>query len=187
MTAPEIRWRVESPARYSFHMNTLFHNSLPPTAEMERAYLNRDASYDGVFFVGVRTTGIFCRPNCVARSPHPKNVEFFASASEALFAGYRPCKRCRPMAIANQPEWASALLADVEANPSRRFTEQDLRDRGIDPATVRRHFLRHYGMTFQAYTRARRLSGAFTSIRDGGALDDTIFESGYESHSGFRD
>jgi AraC family transcriptional regulator, regulatory protein of adaptative response / methylated-DNA-[protein]-cysteine methyltransferase len=162
-------------------------NTLPPIAEMERAYLSRDATYNGLFFVGVRTTGIFCRPSCPARSPHPKNVEYFATAAEALFAGYRPCKRCRPMATDDQPEWAAALLAEVENNPSARITEADLRSRGTDPATVRRHFLRHYGMTFQAYTRARRLSSAFTRIRNGSPLDDTVFSSGYESHSGFRE
>jgi AraC family transcriptional regulator of adaptative response/methylated-DNA-[protein]-cysteine methyltransferase len=162
-------------------------HTLPPIAEMERAYLARDTAYSGLFFVGVRTTGIFCRPSCPARSPHPKNVEYFPTAAEALFAGYRPCKRCRPMAVDDQPEWATTLLVEVENNPAARITESDLRARGTDPATVRRHFLRHYGMTFQAYTRARRLSSALGNIRDGGKLDDTIFDSGYESHSGFRD
>jgi AraC family transcriptional regulator of adaptative response/methylated-DNA-[protein]-cysteine methyltransferase len=154
---------------------------------MERAYLRRDASYNGVFFVGVRTTAIFCRPCCPARSPNPKNVEYFASAAEAVFAGYRPCKRCRPMSADDQPQWALDLLAVVESNPAGRITETDLRARGIDPATVRRHFLQHYGMTFQAYVRGRRLSSAFNRIRDGGKLDDTILKSGYESHSGFRE
>src|SRR5579871_2321645 len=162
-------------------------NTLPPIDEMERARLNRDAAYNGLFFVGVRTTGVFCRPSCPARSPHPQNVEYFPTAAEALFAGYRPCKRCRPMTTDDQPEWVGPLLEEVENNPTVRITEADLRARGIDPATVRRHFLRYYGMTFQAYTRARRLSSAFTSIRNGSSLDDTIFTSGYESHSGFRD
>jgi AraC family transcriptional regulator, regulatory protein of adaptative response / methylated-DNA-[protein]-cysteine methyltransferase len=162
-------------------------NTLPPIAEMERAYQNKDATYNGLFFLGVRTTGIFCRPSCPARSPYPKNVEYFPTAAQALFAGYRPCKRCRPMANDDQPEWATSLLAEVENNPKVRITEADLRSRGTDPATVRRHFIRHYGMTFQAYARARRLSSAFTSIREGDRLDDTVFNSGYESHSGFRD
>src|SRR4051812_18086845 len=99
--------------------------ALPPIAEMERAYLNRDASYHGLFFVGVRTTAIFCRPTCPARSPLPKNVEYFPSASAALFAGYRPCKRCRPMATVNQPDWAESLIDDVERDPAARITETD--------------------------------------------------------------
>jgi AraC family transcriptional regulator of adaptative response/methylated-DNA-[protein]-cysteine methyltransferase len=161
--------------------------SLPPVAEMERAYLAREPAYDGLFFVGVRTTGVFCRPVCPARSPLPRNVEYYATAAEAACAGYRPCKRCRPMTHDDQPAWAAALIADVEADPTLRIREGDLRRRGVDPATVRRHFLRRYGMTFQAYARSRRLSRAFTSIRDGAALDEVIVSSGYESHSGFRE
>jgi AraC family transcriptional regulator, regulatory protein of adaptative response / methylated-DNA-[protein]-cysteine methyltransferase len=162
-------------------------NTLPPIAEMTRAYQTRDSDYNGLFFVGVRTTAIFCRPVCPARPPLPKNVEFFATAAEALFAGYRPCKRCRPMAVANQPEWVTDLIEDVERDPAARISEGDLKRRGVDPATVRRHFLRNYGMTFQAYTRSRRLSRAFRSIRDGMPLDEAILTSGYDSHSGFRD
>lgn len=161
-------------------------NTLPPIAEMERAYLGRDPAYDGIFYVGVRTTGIFCRPTCPARSPLPQNVEYFASAATALFAGYRPCKRCRPMVVANQPEWATALLARVEAAPSARITDGNLKALGVDPATVRRHFLKHYGMTFQAYSRARRLAVAFTDIRNGATVDSAAYSSGYESLSGFR-
>jgi len=160
---------------------------MPPTAEMERAYLERDASYEGLFFLGVRTTGIFCRPTCPARKPLPKNVEYFSTARAALVAGYRPCKRCRPLEMDDQPQWASDLLAAVDNDPSSRITEGDLRGRGIDPSTVRRYFIRRYGMTFQAFARARRLAGALSQIRDGSALDNVVFESGYESHSGFRD
>jgi AraC family transcriptional regulator, regulatory protein of adaptative response / methylated-DNA-[protein]-cysteine methyltransferase len=162
-------------------------NKLPPIAEMERAYLQGDASYNGVFYLGVRTTAIFCRPICPARKPLPKNVEYFATAQEALFAGYRPCKRCRPLQDDDQPEWAARLISDVEREANARITEGDLRKRGVDPATVRRYFSRRYGMTFQAFTRARRLTGAFQKIRNGATLDDAAFASGYESTSGFRE
>jgi AraC family transcriptional regulator of adaptative response/methylated-DNA-[protein]-cysteine methyltransferase len=162
-------------------------NTTPPIAEMERAYLERDASYNGLFFLGVRTTGIFCRPTCPARKPLPKNVEYFPTARAALVAGYRPCKRCRPLESDDEPPWASELLAEMERDPSSRIADGDLRRKGIDPATVRRYFLRRYGMTFQAFTRARRLSRALGQIRNGETLDAAAFESGYESHSGFRD
>lgn len=161
---------------------------LPPIEEMQRAYQTRDAAYDGVFFLGVRTTGIFCRPSCSARKPLPKNVEYFATVKEALLAGYRPCKRCRPLEIHNDlPPWAAQLLKDIEANPSQRIREADLRERGLDPMTVRRFFRKTYGMTFQAYARARRLGHAFEAIKLGADLDDVVFETGYESHSGFRE
>src|SRR3954452_5382601 len=91
--------------------------------EMEQAYLTSDAAYDGLFFLGVRTTGIFCRPTCPARKPLPRNVEYFATAKEALAAGYRPCKRCHPMRLGAQPEWLNCLLAEIDKNPTGRITE----------------------------------------------------------------
>jgi AraC family transcriptional regulator of adaptative response/methylated-DNA-[protein]-cysteine methyltransferase len=162
-------------------------NTLPPKTEMERAYLRSDAAYNGVFFLGVRTTAIFCRPVCPARKPLPKNVEYFSTAQEAMFAGYRPCKRCRPLQEDDQPEWAARLITEVERTPNSRITDADLRQRGVDPATVRRYFSRRYGMTFQAFTRARRLTGAFQQIRGGKSIDAAAFASGFESTSGFRE
>ena len=162
-------------------------NTLPPVAEMERAYRENDASYNGLFFLGVRTTGIFCRPTCPARKPLPKNVEYYRTVQAAVFAGYRPCKRCRPLDADGQPDWARQLIADVEVNTAPRMTEADLRKRGIDPATARRYFLKRFGMTFQAYTRSRRLSGAFGQIRNGSSVDRAVVDSGFESPSGFRE
>src|SRR5437867_3058697 len=121
--------------------------SLPSLQEMERAVERSDASYDGIFFVGVRTTGIFCRPSCPARKPLPRNREYFASAKDALFAGYRPCKRCRPMETDGRPpDWVGRLLVEVERNPIGRLRDADLRARAIDPARARRYFNQHYGM-----------------------------------------
>src|SRR5262245_3543560 len=117
-------------------------STMPPIIEMERAYLKRDATYNGLFFLGVRTTGIFCRPTCPARKPLPRNVEYYATAREAMVAGYRPCKRCRPLEADDQPPWAADLLSDVERDPAVRITEGELKARGIDPATVRRYFHR---------------------------------------------
>ncbi len=161
---------------------------LPSIREMERAYRQRDASYDGIFFLAVRTTGIFCRPSCPARKPLPRNVEYYASAREALFAGFRPCKRCRPMDGAGSPPgWVQELLAAVEQDPRERLRDTDLRALAIDPARARRCFLRHFGMTFHAYCRGRRMAEALQQIRQGVALDDVALGNGYESHSGFRE
>jgi AraC family transcriptional regulator of adaptative response/methylated-DNA-[protein]-cysteine methyltransferase len=154
---------------------------------MERAYLERDAAYNGLFFLGVRTTKNFCRPTCSARKPFPRNVEYFPTAAAACQAGYRPCKRCRPLETGDPPPWAADLLDEMARSPTLRMTDLNLKQRGIDPATARRYFLREFGMTFQAYTRARRLGVALPHIRNGAALDAAVFESGYESHSGFRD
>jgi AraC family transcriptional regulator, regulatory protein of adaptative response / methylated-DNA-[protein]-cysteine methyltransferase len=163
-------------------------STLPPIKEMERAVTRNDASYNGIFFVGVRTTGIFCRPPCPARKPLPKNREYFATTREALFAGYRPCKRCRPMETDGRPPaWVAKLLAEVDRAPTARIRDADLRRISIDPARARRYFLHHYGITFHAYCRGRRMGEALQQIRRGADLDDVALGNGYDSHSGFRD
>jgi AraC family transcriptional regulator of adaptative response/methylated-DNA-[protein]-cysteine methyltransferase len=162
-------------------------SNLPSPRTMRRAFLGGDASYDGVFYTGVRTTGIFCRPSCTARKPRPENVEFFATPREALFSGYRACKRCRPLdADGRPPPWVARLLARLEAAPAERIRAADLRAAGVDPARARRWFQQHYGMTFQAYCRARRLAGAFRQIKRGSSVSAAANESGFESESGFR-
>jgi AraC family transcriptional regulator of adaptative response/methylated-DNA-[protein]-cysteine methyltransferase len=162
--------------------------TLPPLREMEQAVNHSDAGYDGIFFVAVRTTGIFCRASCPARKPLPKNREYFATAKQAVFAGYRPCKRCRPLETGGRPpEWVAHVLAEVEREPQRRWRDRDLRRMAIDPARARRWFIKHYGMTFQAYCRGRRMNEALQQIKRGDRLDDVALGNGYDSHSGFRE
>jgi AraC family transcriptional regulator of adaptative response/methylated-DNA-[protein]-cysteine methyltransferase len=96
--------------------------TLPSVNTMYRALTERDSTYDGVFFAAIRTTGVFCRPTCVAKKPRLQNVEFYPSIGDAVSAGYRPCRRCRPMEPAGKPpEWLEQLLARVEAEPTRRW------------------------------------------------------------------
>jgi AraC family transcriptional regulator of adaptative response/methylated-DNA-[protein]-cysteine methyltransferase len=161
---------------------------LPSETEMYRALVERDSSYDGVFTVAVRTTGIFCRPTCPARKPRKDNVEFFRTVGEAVAAGYRPCKRCRPLEPRGEtPDWLSGLLERVERDPARRWTDADIRAVGVDPARVRRWFREHHGMTFHAYQRSRRLGMALGQMRNGGDQVGTAYDHGYESLSGFRE
>ncbi len=159
----------------------------PGRGEMERAFANKDTSYDGVFYVAVKTTGIFCRPSCPSR-PNLENVEFFPSVKDCLFAGYRPCKRCRPLeANGTPPAWAQELISRVEAAPDARLQAADLRGLGVTPERARRWFQQHYGMSFAAWCRGNRLAGAFMRIKQGASLDDAVFDSGFQSHSGFRE
>ena len=168
-------------------MNNEAMNTMPSIREMQRACSAKDASYDGIFFLAVRTTGIFCRPSCPARKPLPANVSYFSTVREALFAGYRPCKRCRPLDTNGRPpEWVTRVLGLVEKR-EERIRDSELKDSGIDPFRVRRYFQKHYGMTFQAYCRARRMGGALEQLRRGSSLDDVTLGNGYASHSGFRD
>ncbi len=163
-------------------------NELPPVAEMQRAFSERDASFDGVFYTAVTTTGVFCRPTCPARKPRPENVEFFPSARDALFAGYRPCLRCRPLEPAGAtPDWLRPLIEEVEQKPEQRWTDQALRQNGLEPSRVRRWFKEQYGMTFHAYQRGMRLGQALGRLRNGNSVTDAAFSAGYESLSGFYD
>jgi AraC family transcriptional regulator of adaptative response/methylated-DNA-[protein]-cysteine methyltransferase len=153
---------------------------------MTAAWQKRDASYDGVFFFGVRTTGIFCRPSCPSR-PKPEHMEFFRAAGDAVRAGYRPCKRCQPeLANGQPPEWVAHLMTRASETPEQKFSARDLRTLGVKPEQARRWFQKHHGMTFAAWCRGLRLSRAFTQIRCGEPIDDVILGHGFESHSGFR-
>ncbi|MCL7928129.1 MAG: trifunctional transcriptional activator/DNA repair protein Ada/methylated-DNA--[protein]-cysteine S-methyltransferase [marine benthic group bacterium] len=162
--------------------------NLPDRATMLRAIDTRDDSYDGVFWTAVKTTGIFCRPACPARKPKPENVEFFSSPKTALEAGYRPCHRCRPLEPTGEtPPWLESLIRELESDPSRRWTDRDLRALGLQPERVRRWFQRHHGMTFHAYSRARRLGEAIGRIREGENVSRTAYAQGFESLSGFNE
>jgi len=159
---------------------------LPPVPAMYQALVSRDSTFEGVFYVGVTTTGIFCRPTCPARKPKPQNVEFFSTPQEALYAGYRPCTRCRPLDKEKKaPDVVQRLCEAVDNDPSTRISSAQLREMGIDPSTARRQFQRYYGMTFQAYHRARRMGMALRDIREGESVIGAQLDHGYDSASGF--
>nr|WP_069623256.1 Ada metal-binding domain-containing protein [Methyloceanibacter marginalis] len=156
--------------------------------EFFRALQRRDASYEGIFVVGVKTTGIFCRPTCSARKPLRANVEFFPGAHEALYAGFRPCLRCKPMHVGREvPPLVEELRRQVEEGLSEPLRDRDLMRKGIDPSTARRQFQRYFGMSFHAYQRARRMGSALAAVRKGTNLLDTQLAHGFESSSGFRE
>jgi AraC family transcriptional regulator, regulatory protein of adaptative response / methylated-DNA-[protein]-cysteine methyltransferase len=161
---------------------------MPSRQLMIKAFLRRDASYQGVFFAGVRSTGVFCRIACPARMPRPEQLEFFATARDALFAGFRPCKRCHPIEPPESPpEWLRSLLAAVEKEPNSRWTDADIRAWRVHPDRVRRWFQKTHGMTFHAYARARRLGLALDRIRKGKSVLNAALDTGYDSISGFNE
>ncbi len=152
------------------------------------ALLRRDSNYDGVVYYGIVTTGVFCRSVCSARKPKPENVRYFASAKEAMNAGFRPCKICEPLGgDKSHPPAYRELVRVVQAGgwDCERLRDSELRARGLDPDAVRRWFKRKFGMTFQALSRSARLARAFDAIRCGATVTDAALSSGYESLSGF--
>lgn len=160
----------------------------PSDDQLYDALVRRDPAFDGRAYVGVTTTGIFCRLTCPARKPKRTNSRFFASVADCLEAGFRPCKRCRPLSAAGEADpVVETLTRALDANPARRWTEQDLIAAGLDPSTVRRAFKRHFGVTFLEMARLRRLQAGAGRLAEGGRVIDAQLEAGFESASGFRE
>ncbi len=158
------------------------------TDRMYQAILDKDPIFEGVFFTCVKTTGIFCRPVCTARKPKPENVEFVETTKAALGKGYRPCKICEPLKLPNEtPDFVQSLLDEIRDNPGGKITDWDLKQRHLEPHTIRRWFLKNHGMTFHAYQRMFRLNTAFKKLQQGETVTDAAFGTGYESLSGFGD
>jgi AraC family transcriptional regulator of adaptative response / DNA-3-methyladenine glycosylase II len=155
----------------------------------EHASRSRDSRFDGRFFVGVMTTGVYCRPICPA--PHPKgdNVRYFASAAAAASAGLRPCLRCRPEASPGTPAWlgTSALVS----RGLRLIEESALDGDGLDSLAarlgvtarhLRRLFLRHLGATPVEIAATRRLHFAKKLIDETDLpFSQVAFSSGFGS------
>ncbi|MBA3662066.1 MAG: bifunctional transcriptional activator/DNA repair protein Ada [Gammaproteobacteria bacterium] len=156
--------------------------------EYYQALLSKNSEYEGVFYVGVKTTGVFCRPSCPARKPKFENCEFFVTAKEALLASFRPCQRCQPLSHPNQVSpIVQMLVKAIEDHPEKRWKEQDFRALSIDVSTARRQFKQRFGMTLIEYARTRRMGLALKNIKEGKTIIDAQCSAGYESGSGFRD
>ncbi|MDP3891517.1 Ada metal-binding domain-containing protein, partial [Nocardioides sp.] len=95
-----------------------------------RAVKSRDRRFDGVFYTAVRTTGIYCRPSCPARTPAAHNVDFFLSAAAAQGAGFRACKRCLPDATPGSPDWD--VQADVAGRAMRLIADGTVDREGVE-------------------------------------------------------
>src|SRR3979490_2829251 len=129
-----------------------------------RAISTRDARFDGRLFVGVRTTGIYCRPICPARTPKFENVSFHASAAAAQEAGFRPCLRCRPETSPELAFWrgtsntVSRAVALIEAGGLDEADVENLANRlGVGARQLRRLFHRHVGASPIAVAQTRRV------------------------------
>ena len=158
------------------------------TEIMYKALVEKDVTFEGTFFAAVKTTGIFCRPTCTARKPKAENVEFFNTTKEAILKGYRPCKVCSPLEkIGETPGYIKDLLNELHADPSIKFKDWNLNERGIEPSKLRRWFLKNHGITFHAYQRMFRINSAFKKIQNGESVTSVAFDTGYESLSGFTD
>ena len=160
---------------------------LPNDDELYAALMARDSAYEGVAYVGVTSTGIFCRLTCPARKPKREHTQFFHTVAACMEAGFRPCKRCRPLASAAESNpLVKTLLDALENEPNRRWSEEDVTAMGFDPSTVRRAFKRQFDITFLEMARLTRVRSGAEALSGGGRVIDAQLDAGFESASGFR-
>ncbi len=153
---------------------------------MWSAVENRDASYDGKFFLGVRSTGIYCRPSCRSRQPLRRNVTFYASADDAEAAGYRPCKRCRPRLAhyAPQADQIASIRAYIEQHADERLTLERLAAQfSLSPFYLQRSFKQVTGLTPRQYAHSVRLAALKNQVRQQPRITDAIYAAGFQSSS----
>lgn len=159
------------------------------------ALKSRDPRFDGKFFTGVKTTGIYCRPICPAKTPQRKNVRFFACAAAAEEAGFRPCMRCRPETSPGTPAWAgtsasvSRALRLIESGVLDGGGVDELAGRlGMTARHLRRLFDEHLGASPVALAQARRVHFARTLLDDTSLpVTQVALASGFTSVRRFND
>jgi AraC family transcriptional regulator of adaptative response/methylated-DNA-[protein]-cysteine methyltransferase len=168
---------------------------MKPTASMPRteddprwqAVLDRDKTVSG-FYIAVLTTGVYCRPGCPARTPHPKNVRFYTTRQEAELAGFRPCLRCKP----DQPpmsEQYAAMVAELCRSIEEAEETPDLASlaeiAGLSPYYVHRVFKAVTGVTPRQYAIAHRANRARAALRKSPTVTDAIYDAGFNSGGRF--
>ncbi len=161
----------------------------------ERARLSRDPRFDGKFFVGVRTTGIYCRPVCPANLPKSENVSFFRTAAAASEAGFRPCLRCRPECAPGTPAWAGTCttvqrgLRLIAEGALDEGNVETLAERlGVTSRHLRRLFTKHLGASPLAVAHTQRLHFAKNLIDDTRQpMQDIAVAAGFGSTRRFND
>lgn len=160
-----------------------------------RAISTRDARFDGRLFVGVKTTGIYCRPICPARTPKFVNVSFYASAAAAQEAGFRPCLRCRPETSPDLAFWrgttntVSRALALIEAGGLDEADVEGLANRlGVGARQLRRLFRQHVGASPIAVAQTRRVLLAKQLIHETSLpMAEVALASGFNSVRRFNE
>jgi AraC family transcriptional regulator of adaptative response/methylated-DNA-[protein]-cysteine methyltransferase len=156
-----------------------------------RAVLDRDRSLDGAFVFAVSSTGVFCRPSCPAKRPRRENVQFFTHPLQAEQSGYRACLRCRPKAVAGNPQ--SALIRAI-----CRYIEQHVADQQLENSLTLRHLAKGFrlspfhlqrtfksvlGVSPKAYIDAVRLRNVKQNLRAGHNVTTALYAAGYGSSS----
>lgn len=154
----------------------------------ETARLSRDARFDGKFFTGVLTTGIFCRPICPARPPKPENVQYYLSAEQAQLAGFVPCKRCFPeqAAFKSLPIKLKKIITNFDYKSDNLTSMANKLQ--ISPRQIQRLFQQYYGLSPSEYFQQQRLLLARKLISTTDlSISDVCFASGFNSIRRFNE
>lgn len=152
------------------------------------ALVKKDPQADGVFFYGVKTTGIYCRPTCTSRLPNRKNVTFFQTYREAENEGFRPCKRCQPNTISphqQQIELISHICQLIET--SELSLEEMAKLSGLSKYHFHRLFKQIVGVTPKDYAIAHRIKRVCQQLQDNTSVTQAIYNAGFENSSSFYD
>jgi len=157
---------------------------MPSEQEMHSAIVTRDKVYDGRFYYGVITTGIFCQPSCTSRPAHPENLRFFPGIESAIVAGFRACKRCQPATNNRRVERLVELARYIESHSDERSTLANLAQRAeLSPSRLQRIFKKAFGVSPKVFQDAVRLRRFKLSLKEGSGVTDAIYSSGYGSIS----
>ena len=158
---------------------------MPTEAVMRRAVAARDAAYDGRFFYGVVTTGIYCRPSCASRPAKPANLRFFPTPDAAERTGLRACKRCHPRdAEGATVRRVKALARYIEAHADERLPLARLAQAAhLSPAHLQRTFKSVLGVSPKAYQDEARLKRLKQGLKAGHPVLDSIVAAGFQSTS----
>jgi AraC family transcriptional regulator of adaptative response/methylated-DNA-[protein]-cysteine methyltransferase len=152
------------------------------------AVLTRDPSADGSFFYSVKTTGVFCRPSCAARPARPQNIGFHATLTDAVGAGFRPCKRCKPdqpPLAARQAAQIAQLCRLIESSDQPPSLEELATHSGLSSFHLHRVFKAVTGVTPRAYAAAHRAKRVRTGLGKRGSVTEAIYAAGFNSNGRF--
>ncbi len=157
---------------------------IPTKGEMYAAISKRDQSHDGVFFYGVVTTGVYCRPSCAARLANPENVRYFSDTDSAAQAGFRPCKRCKPDNHVRDVERLIEIARYIDAHSGEKLTLASLSKLvGLSAARFQKTFKTAFGVSPKEYQDAARLDLLKTALKDGDGITSAIYSAGFGSTS----
>lgn len=158
--------------------------SMPSQNEMKKAIKQRDSTFDGQFYYGVITTGVFCMPSCPTKAANTENLRFFTTMELAMQSGFRPCKRCHPAGDDARTKKLIDVARYIEGHIEDKITLSQLGALiGLSPSRLQRVFKDLFGVSPKHYQDAVRMQKFKLSLKDGEGVTDAIYSSGFGSIS----